>query len=60
MAFQLIHMIEHRFKRTYYSMKAQNRMLAWMWRARERIAMKKYHPDELLKRLDNYDDLEQW
>jgi hypothetical protein len=36
-------------------------MLDWMWRARERIAMKKYHPDELLKLLeDGFDALEQW
>jgi Leucine-rich repeat (LRR) protein len=60
MAFQLIDIIEHRFKRTYYSMKAKARMLAWMWRARETIAMKKYHPDELLKRLDDYDALDMW
>jgi hypothetical protein len=59
-AFQLINIIESRFKRTYYSMKAKARMLAWMWRARENIAMKKYHPDELFKRLDDLDALEQW
>jgi hypothetical protein len=37
-------------------------MMAWMWRARERIAMKKYHPDELSKLLehDDFDALEEW
>ena len=59
-AFQIISNIEARFKDTYYSMKARARMLSWMWRARESIAMKKYHPDELLKRLDDFDTLEEW
>jgi hypothetical protein len=59
-AFERINIIEARFKGVYYSMKAKARMLAWMWRARENIAMKKYHPDELLKRLDDYDAIEQW
>jgi hypothetical protein len=59
-AFQIINRIEAYFKNTYYSMKAKARMLAWMWRAREKIAMKKYHPDELLKRLDDYDALDLW
>ena len=61
MAFQIIRNIEHRFKHIYYSMKARTRLMSWMWRAREKIAMKKYHPDELFKRLDyGFDAVEQW
>jgi hypothetical protein len=61
MAFDMINMIEKRFNQTYYLMKTKSRMLDWMWRARERISMKKYHPDELLKLLeDGFDALEQW
>lgn len=57
----MINMIEKRFNQTYYLMKTKARMLDWMWRARERIAMKKYHPDELLKLLDHgFDALERW
>ena len=37
-------------------------MMAWLWRARESLAKRKYHPDELWKILleDDYDALEEW
>lgn len=60
MAFDCIVYIEKTLKHMYYSIKAKSRMLAWMWRARESLAMKKYHPDELFKRLDDLDALERW
>jgi hypothetical protein len=60
-AFQMVKTMEAKFKHRYYSMKAKARLLAWMWRARESLAMKKYHPDELFKRLDDgFDALERW
>ena len=62
LSFDMIRAIEKRFNQTYYLIKTKSRMLDWMWRARESLAMKKYHPDELLKRLDenDFDALEQW
>jgi hypothetical protein len=60
-AFQMVKTMETKFKHMYYSMKAKGRLLAWMWRARESLAMKKYHPDELFKRLEHgFDALERW
>ena len=63
LAFEIIQMIEGRFRENYYGLKIKECMMAWMWRARETLAKRKYHPDELLKLLaqDDYvDRLEGW
>jgi Leucine-rich repeat (LRR) protein len=61
LSFDMITMIEDKFKENYYGLKIKTRMLSWMWQARETLARRKYHPDELWKRLDQgFDALEQW
>jgi hypothetical protein len=61
LAFDKIAMIEDRFRDLYYGCKLKDPLLSWLWRARETLARRKYHPDELLKVLDQgYDALEGW
>jgi len=60
-AFDMITMIERKFKELYYALKMRDPLRTWMWRARESLARRKYHPDELLKRLGcGFDALEEW
>ena len=60
-AFKHIKQIEGRFKYTYYCLNLKEGLLRWLWRARENIAMKKYHPDNLVEILKNgYDALDEW
>lgn len=61
LAFDKIARIEDRFRDLYYGCKLKDPLLAWLWRARETLARRKYHPDELIKVLDQgYDALEGW
>ena len=60
LSFEMITMIEGRFKELYYGFKIKARMMAWMWKARENIARRKYHPDELWKLIHDYDVLDRW
>jgi len=61
-AFDMIRMIEGKFNENYYGLKIKEGMMAWLWRARESLAKRKYHPDELWKMLleEDYDALEGW
>lgn len=62
LAFDMITMIEQKFRENYYALKMRDPLRSWMWRARETLARRKYHPDELWKMLiqDDYDGLERW
>jgi len=63
LSFEMITMIEERFKENYYGLKVRDPLRSWMWRARDTLARRKYHPDELWKILeqDDYvDAVEQW
>ena len=40
-----------RFRFIYYSIKYKSRIMAWMWRAREQIAIREWHPDRLRERI---------
>jgi hypothetical protein len=63
LSFEMITMIERKFKENYYGCKVKERMMEWLWRSRETLAMRKYHPDELWKHLaceDYVDALDQW
>lgn len=63
LSFEMITMIEEKFKENYYGLKVRDPLRSWMWRARDTLARRKYHPDELWKMLeqDDYvDAVEQW
>lgn len=60
LSFEIITMIEDRFKELYYGCKIKSRMMTWMWNARENIARRKYHPDELWKFIHDYEVLDRW
>ena len=61
LAFEIITMIEQRFRENYYGLKVKEPLFAWLWRSRETLARRKYHPDELWKQLEHgYDTLEMW
>ena len=60
-AFEHIKRIESRFKYIYYCLNLKEGLMRWLWRAREKIAMEKYHPDNLVEILKNgYDALDEW
>lgn len=61
-AFETIQSIEKRFRYAYYCLKLKERMMTWLWRSRENIAIKKYHPDNLIEWLSHhdYDTLDHW
>ena len=60
-AFEHIKRIESNFKYTYYCLNLKEGLMRWLWRAREKIAMEKYHPDNLVEILKNgYDALDEW
>ena len=60
-SFERIKEIEHTFKYTYYCLSLKDRLVRWLWIAREKIAMEKYHPDKLVEILKNgYDALDDW
>jgi len=60
-AFERIKEIEYSFKYTYYCLSLKDRLVRWLWIAREKIAMEKYHPDKLVEILKNgYDALDDW
>jgi len=60
-AFEHIKRIESNFKYTYYCLKLKKVVMRWLWKARENIAMEKYHPDKLVEILKNgYDALDDW
>ena len=60
-AFERIKRIESNFKYTYYCLNLKEGLMRWLWRAREKIAMEKYHPDNLVEILKNgYDALDEW
>jgi len=59
--FERIKQIEYSFKYTYYCLSLKDRLVRWLWIAREKIAMEKYHPDNLAEILKNgYDALDDW
>jgi hypothetical protein len=60
--FEAIRLIEHRFRTTYYCLKLKERLMVWLWRVRERIAVQTYHPDKLVEWLNHhdYDSLDHW
>jgi len=63
LSFEMITMIEEKFKENYYGLKLREQLRSWMWRARDTLARRKYHPDELWKMLDQHDyvdAVEQW
>lgn len=62
MAFERIRSIEYIFRFHYYCLKLKEKLVNWMWRSRENIAMKKYHPEHLVEWLSHhdYDTLEHW
>jgi hypothetical protein len=60
-AFEHIKRIVSNFKYTYYCLKLKKVLMSWLWKARENIAMEKYHPDKLVEILKNgYDALDYW
>ena len=61
-AFDSIQKIESRFRYSYYCLKLKTRMMKWLWIIRENLAIKKYHPDNLVEWLTHheYDSLDHW
>ena len=60
-AFERIKQIEYSFKYTYYCLNLKEGLVRWLWKSREKIAMEKYHPDNLVEILKNgYDALDEW
>ena len=61
-AFDTIKSIEQRFRYSYYCLKLKEKMINWLWRIRERIAIETYHPDRLMEWLavHDYDSLDGW
>jgi hypothetical protein len=61
-AFEAIQRIEKQFRYSYYCLKVKERILRWLWRSRENIAIKKYHPDNLIEWLSHhdYDSIDSW